>query len=158
MEEKKEIALIGHYFQLVLRKRWFVIVPFCLAMAIGFAWANRAPKIYEAKTLILVEPQAVPGDVVRPIVSRDMSSRIATINQQITSRSNLEKIIGQFQLFAKPEQQKLFMEDKLESLRKRIMVNVTQTRAPAGAFSIAFQASDAEQTMKVANALSSLFH
>ena len=157
MEEKKEIALIGHYFQLVLRKRWFVIVPFCLAMAIGFAWAMRAPRVYEAKTLILVEPQAVPGDVVRPIVSKDMSSRVATISQQITSRSNLEKIIQQFQLFAKPEEQKLFMEDKLESLRKRITVNVTQTRGSGEAFSIAFRASDAEQTMKVANALSGHF-
>ena len=123
----------------------------------GSAWAIRAPKIYEAKTLILVEPQAVPGDVVKPIVSKDMSSRIATIKQQITSRSNLEKIIGQFQLFETPEQQKLFMEDKLESLRKRIMVNVTQTRGSGEAFSIAFQASDAEQTMKVANALSAHF-
>jgi len=113
MEEKKEIALIGHYFQLVLRKRWFVIVPFCLAMAIGFGLFTWAPKTYEAMTLILVEPQAVPGDVVKPIVSRDISSRISTITQQITSRSNLEMIIGQFQLFKKPEEQKLFMEDKL---------------------------------------------
>lgn len=159
MQEKQELALMEHYFQLVLKKRWYVIIPFCLAVAGGFGWAIKAPRVYEAKTLILVEPQQVPGEFVKSIIPHDdMGSRIATLSQQIMSRSNLEKIIAQFRLFSGTESQKTYMEDKLDSLRARIKVQVMMKSENTGnAFSISFRDSNPELSMKVANALSTYF-
>jgi polysaccharide chain length determinant protein (PEP-CTERM system associated) len=159
MAEQTESALIDYYVGLVLRRRWLVIVPFCMAMAIGLYLSFTLPPVYEASTLILVEPQRVPSEFVKSIVSTDIDSRINTISQQIQSRSALEKIISDFKLFSSAEQQSVFMEDKLSSLRRRIKVEVNRGRQnlSSEAFSIAFQGDDPLKTMNIANALASYF-
>ena len=74
---------IGYYLTLVSRRRWFIIVPFCLAMIVGMVLAVKLPKIYEASTLILVQPQRVPEKMVAPVVDSDIENRISTLSQQI---------------------------------------------------------------------------
>ena len=157
MPEKKEAAQIDYYLGLILRKRWFVIIPFCLAMVIGIFLTLTLPAVYEASTLILVEPQRVPTEYVKSIVSTDIETRISTISQQILSRSNLEKIIAEFKLFSSPEEQNMFMEDKLNSLRRQIKVEVTRARQISDAFTIIYASSDPKKTMNIANALASYF-
>ena len=115
---------IGYYLTLVSRRRWFIIVPFCLAMIVGMVLVVKLPKIYEASTMILVQPQRVPEKIVTPVVDSDIENRISTLSQQVLSRSNLERVIEQFKLFSDPNSGNMLMEDKLESLRKRIKVEV----------------------------------
>ena len=55
---------IGYYLTMVSRRRWFIIVPFCLTVIVGMALVFKLPKIYEASTMILVEPQSVPEKYV----------------------------------------------------------------------------------------------
>ena len=50
----------SYYIALASRRRWLIIVPFCLAMVVGSFLAVTLPKTYEATTLILVQPQRVP--------------------------------------------------------------------------------------------------
>jgi uncharacterized protein involved in exopolysaccharide biosynthesis len=78
-----------YIIDVLIRRRWLVIIPFCLVMIAGCFLAVHLPKIYEAKTLILVEPQRVPTEYVQSLVSSDIESRINTISQQILSRTNL---------------------------------------------------------------------
>jgi uncharacterized protein involved in exopolysaccharide biosynthesis len=100
MPVRQDLIKIDHYIELIIRKRWLIIIPFCLAMIAGIYFAIKLPKIYESSTLILVEPQSVPEDFVQSIVSTDIESRLRTIKQQILSRTNLEKIINQFNLYS----------------------------------------------------------
>ena len=93
---------IGYYLTLVSRRRWFIIVPFCLAVIVGMALVFKLPKIYEASTMILVQPQRVPEKMVASVVDSDIENRISTLSQQIMSRSNLERVIDQFKLFSDP--------------------------------------------------------
>jgi protein tyrosine kinase modulator len=143
--------------ELVIRRRWIVLTPFCLALLIGIALAIVLPKQYEAKTLILIEPQRVPQDYVRAIVSTDASDRIATLSQQIMSRTNLEKIITDFNLFSGPKYAAMYMEDKVKSLRNRIDVSVTRDRRGADAFSISFKGGNPQKVMQITNALATSF-
>lgn len=143
--------------ELVIRYRWFIIIPFCLSMIVGIYYARTLPKIYSASTTILVQPQKVPSNFVKSLVSIGINERISTIRQQILSRSNLEKIIEDFKLFSEPEHAKMYPEDKIESLHKRIDVNVTKARAGADAFSISFKGKDPERVMRIANSLASYF-
>ena len=92
MEEKSGTFQIDHYLELALKHRWFLIVPLCLALAIGIVLAFVLPKIYEARTLVFVRPQKVSSSYVQSIVETDIEARINTISQQILSRTNLEKI------------------------------------------------------------------
>ena len=150
---------IEYYLSLISRRRWFIIGPFCLAVIVGMILAVALPKLYEAATLILVEPQRVPEKIVTPVVDTGIENRISTISQQILSRSNLERVIEKFNLFSEPKQRDMFMEDKIENLRKRIKVEVGRTKSnkDAGAFTIVYQDHSPQAAMRVANGLAGFF-
>jgi len=161
MQNKTESIKPEHIIEIALKRRWYIIIPFCLSMLMGIYLAVSLPKVYEAKTLILVQPQRVPTDFVRSIISVDIDSRIRTISQQILSRTNLEKIIENFNLFSEPKYTSMFMEDKIEDLRKRIIIDVASIkqdrRKDADAFSISFKGKDPEKIVKITNALATYF-
>jgi polysaccharide chain length determinant protein (PEP-CTERM system associated) len=150
---------LRYYLNLLLRFRWAVMAPFCLAMVAGIYMALFLTPVYEASTLVLITPPDVPSNIVNPIMSEKLESQINTIKQQIQSRSNLEKLIGSFRLFADPAGQNMFMEDKLEKLRGNIKIDLIQSRSREGsnAFSITYKDNDPERTMKIANALAANF-
>jgi uncharacterized protein involved in exopolysaccharide biosynthesis len=159
MAETSETVKIGYYLVLVIKRRWFIIIPFCIAMVAGMYLAVTLPKIYKTSTLILVMPQRVPSDYVQSIVSAELEARISTISQQILSRSNLEKVIEKFGVYADPKYSGMFLEDMVKSLRERIEIEVNRSgkRAEADAFSISFQGSDPQDVMNVTNDLASSF-
>jgi polysaccharide chain length determinant protein (PEP-CTERM system associated) len=161
VQEREETFKPDYYIELALKHRWLIIIPFCLAMIVGITLVFLLPKTYEASTLILVRPQRVPEKYVSSIVSTDIESRINTISQQIMSRTNLEKVINQFNLFSDPGQENMFMEDKIANLRKRIQITVetSQNRRNqnADAFSISFTGKDPGLVMRVTNGLATFF-
>jgi polysaccharide chain length determinant protein (PEP-CTERM system associated) len=165
MEEKSGPFQIDHYLELALKHRWFLILPFCLSMVIGIILIFVLPKIYGASTLILVRPQSVPTDFVQSIVTSDIKSRINTISQKILSRTNLEKIITQFNLFMEPEWEDMYIEDKVADLHGRIRIALKETetkiskrgREVAEMFSISFSGENPELVARVVNGLAALF-
>jgi polysaccharide chain length determinant protein (PEP-CTERM system associated) len=157
MLKSREIIKPEELFEIVVRRQWFIIIPFCLSIIVGSILTFTLPRKYQAETLILVEPQRVPTNYVQPIVSTEVNNRITTISQQITSRSNLEAIINDFKLFSDPGQINMFTEDKIQSLRKRLKVNLTRARRGSDAFSISFEGQHPETVVKVANALATCF-
>lgn len=143
---------------LVIRRRWIIMLPLSLALLVGIYLAVVLPRVYEARTLILVEGQRVPQNYVQSIVTTDTAERINTISQQITSRTNLEKIIQDFNLFTEPGEQDLFMEDKVANLRKNISVDVIRdNRRETEAFTITYKGKHPEKVMQVANGLATYF-
>jgi len=160
MPEQSSNNQIDYYLELALKRRWLLIIPFCIAMLSGIYLAFALPQAYQATTLILVRPQRVPTDYVRSIVSTDIDQRINTIKQQILSRTNLERIIEEFKLFSDPDDADMFMENKIASIRERIEVEVTGSTRRAGgadAFSVSYRGSDPQTVMNVANTLANYF-
>lgn len=157
--KRREGPTVGYYLSVVSRRRWFLIAPFCAAMIVGMVLAVKLPKLYEASTLIFVQPQRVPEKIVTPVVDKDVENRINTLSQQILSRSNLERVIAKFNLFADPKSSGILIEDKLDILRKRIKIEVGRTRSSkdTDSFSIVYRDHDPQITMKVANGLATFF-
>ncbi len=152
--EKVEIE---KYKDIAIRRMWWIIIPLLLALLVGLGLYLKLPKVYRASTLILVQPQKVPQEYVREIVSADIEDRLRTITQQVTSRTNLEKIISEFNLYSE-QGGPVFMEDKVEGLRKRITVDVSGGgRRGANAFEISFIGPYPKQVADVTNALTSYF-
>jgi len=149
----------SYYLDIASRRKWWIIIPFLLTLLVCLAYALVAPRIYEAKTLILVQPQRVPEDFVRTIISATVEDRLRTITQQVTSRTNLERIIEQFQLFSGSN--KTHIDRKVELLRQRININVTTSGRGRGqetnAFTISFRDKDPYTVMQVTNTLASNF-
>jgi len=148
----QETLDIKDYLQIALRRKWYFIVPFVLISIAAIAYALYAPNIYRASTLILVEPQKVPSSYVKATVTEDIESQLRTITEQIMSRSYLEKIINEFDLY--PEmRKKLPLQSVIERMRKCIDVRVRKGRV----FTVSFEDQNPVIAMKVANRLASLF-
>jgi polysaccharide chain length determinant protein (PEP-CTERM system associated) len=148
---------IEKYKDMAMRRIWWIIIPLLLSILIGLGLYLKLPKIYRASTLILIQAQKVPQEYVREIVTSDIEDRVRTITQQVTSRTNLENIIREFNLYNEPGGP-VFMEAKVEGLRRRITVDVSGGgRRGANAFQISFIGSYPKQVADVTNALASYF-
>lgn len=146
-------------WEIISRRRWYLFSAMVIALATGSYLAITLPKIYSARTVILVEPQRVPQNYVKSIVSDDINSRINTISQQILSRTNLEVIINQFNLFTRPEFDGMFIEDKINILKGQIRIRVqgNKRNSASTSFSIRVNNKDPKLAMFIANALAASF-
>lgn len=164
MENPKPLN-IHDYLAIGLRRKWFIIIPLVGAILVSMAVYTFLPKIFKATTLILVQPQSVPESYVRPTVTATVMDRLNTISQEILSRTRLEKVIQEFNLY--PDlRKKRPMEEVVEIMTKAIEVNVakgiqTQTRGRTdqaqNAFTISFEGEEPRSVMMVTNKLASLF-
>ena len=145
------------YREIFLRRKYWTIIPFLLTLLAGLTYTLKTPPIYQAETLVVVIPQRVPREYVQQIVSTGLEDRLRTITQQVTSRTNLESIIHEYQLFKEPSAHSMVMENKVESLRKRIEINIPRGERGGNSFTIVFRDKDPEKTMRVTNALASNF-
>lgn len=141
--------------RIIVRQRWLILIFVSISITMGLIKTLKSTRIYEATTMILVQPQKVPQSFVRSVVSTGIESRISTISQQIMSRSNLEKIINQFGLFS--DKRGMYLEDKIMDLRSRIEVKISQARHGSEAFSIKYKGSNPQKVMKITNRLASYF-
>ena len=158
MKENGSALKPDQLVDIALKYRWFLIVPFCLAMILGMYFAVILPEIYQSSTLILVQPQRVPKDYVSPLVETDISERIDGLSNQILSRTNLERIINEFKLFQGPDYKNKNMEYKVKDLRERIDVEVmTDSHRQSDAFTISFKGQNPERVMNIVNSLASNF-
>ncbi|MCD4674899.1 MAG: protein GumC [Desulfobacula sp.] len=143
-------------FEIIIKRRWFIIIPLCVSLTLGLFYTITAKKTYKASTLILIQPQKVPMQYIQSVISSDLNQRLSTISQQILSRSNLEKIINQYGLFQ--DAKDMYREDKIKSMRTRIEVKISKTRrSDAESFSVSFKGSKPERVMRIANTLASYF-
>ena len=148
---------IEKYKNIAIRRIWWIIIPILVSILISIGVSLKLPKVYRASSLILIQRQKVPAHYVQEIVSVDIGDRIQTITHRITSRTNLEKIIREFNLFKDPGRL-VFMEDKIQNLRERITVDMSKSgRQGANAFEIFFTGKHPQQVADVANALASYY-
>jgi len=144
--------------EIIIRRRWIIILPLCLILTLGFFYTLTSNQTYMASTTILIQPQKVPSDYVQSIVTTDIAQRINTISQQILSRTNLEMIIKEFGLFQDDASGNMFQEDKIRSMRERVVVTQNSSRRQGTeAFSVSFTGSNPEMVMKIANKLATFF-
>jgi uncharacterized protein involved in exopolysaccharide biosynthesis len=140
---------------LAVRRKWWIIVPVLLSILAGAVYIKITPKSYKANTLILVQAQKIPTSYVRPTVTESLRSRLHTITQRVYSRTNLEKIIEQFDLYANNKGKNPTAE-MVENLRRKINVNL-QGRGAGRAFQISFVWHDPKTVAGVTNAIASQF-
>jgi protein tyrosine kinase modulator len=147
------------YLRMVWHRKWFVVVPTVLIATGTYFWSASLPNRYSSATTIAVVPQRVPTSFVKPTVSKNVGQRLNSIQQEILSRSRLERLIEEFKLY--PEERKtLIMEDIVESMRRRD-IKVRMARRNRGdspdSFTVAFEYTQPRVAMQVAERLGSMF-
>jgi polysaccharide chain length determinant protein (PEP-CTERM system associated) len=134
------------------RQKWLIVVPFVLVMAATIAFSRSLPDRYRSETLILVVPQRVPESYVRSTVTTRIEDRLQSISQQILSRTRLERIIQDFNLYTN-EIRTGIMEDIVDRMRRDIDVQTVK----GDAFKVAFTGREPRTVMRVTERLASLF-
>jgi len=149
---------VDDYLGILKRRGWIVAVPAVLLALVGFALTFIVPPRYVSQTLILVEQQKVPDDYVRPVVVEDITARLASMKEQILSRSRLEPIIERFNLYGT---RKMSMDDRIDEVRKSIDIKpIHSEMARTGGlpgFFISYKDSDPHTAQQVCGEIASLF-
>jgi len=146
----------------ILRRRWPLIVLLAvIGGALGFGAARFLPKRYTSQTLVLVEQPTVPGDYVKPVVSEDTNQRLASMQQEILSRTRLEPLIQQFGLY-RDAANPVPMEDLVERLRKAVTVTPIQPMAETRSqglpgFTISVNFNDPRLAQQICSTITSMF-
>jgi polysaccharide chain length determinant protein (PEP-CTERM system associated) len=136
----------------ILRRRiWLILLPLAVVSAATAVVARKLPDRFRSETLILVVP-GVPESYVKSSVTTSIEERLQTIAQQILSRTRLERIIQDFDLYNVQRRTEV-MEKIVERMRKDIDVEV----ARGDSFRVAYVGDNASTVMRVTDRLASLF-
>ena len=134
------------------RGKWTAVAMFAVITAATLAVTARMPNRYKSETLILVVPQRVPESYVRSTVTTRIEDRLQSLQQEILSRSRLERVIRHLDLYAE-ERRTGLMEDIVERMRTAITVQTVR----GDAFRVSYIADDPRVAQSVTERLASLF-
>jgi polysaccharide chain length determinant protein (PEP-CTERM system associated) len=138
--------------RLVMRRKWLVLVPFAIGLAAAPAIARYVPELFRSETLIMVVPQRVPDSYVKPTVTATIEDRLPSISEQILSRSRLERIIADFELYPR-ERARGIMEDVVERMRRDITVKLVNKES----FRVSYVNREPKTAQRVTERLASLY-
>jgi polysaccharide chain length determinant protein (PEP-CTERM system associated) len=142
----EEILRIG------LHRWWLIVFPLCVFTVAAVIAGRYLPDRYRSETLIMLVPQRIPDSYVKSTVATPIESRLATLKEQIMSRSRLERIILDLGLYPSLRQ-RLPMEDVVQRMRDDIDVKTTANES----FRVSYVSQDARTAQKATERLASLF-
>jgi polysaccharide chain length determinant protein (PEP-CTERM system associated) len=142
------------------RKRaLLLVVPPIVTLFGALVYSSTLRDIYQSSMLIAIVPQRVPNEFVRSTVTVSVEERLGTIAVQVMSRSVLEPIITELDLYPE-ERARLPMEDVVGLMRAHVAVDPAAPRKgarEAPAFHVRFTYPDAVTASKVTQRLGSIF-
>ncbi len=168
---------INDYIEILKRRKWLLIAPTLICLVIAIVVALAMPSQYRSTTMIIIEGQQVPEAYVKSTDKTPLNSRLSTLTQQIMSRTRLEKIAEDFNLYEDSGSGLLHrlglrkstgtvepgMESIITKMRKNIRIDIIEGgRSNSGgnnpdAFSISYTGTNPEIIMQMTNTLASLF-
>ena len=143
----------------ILRERlWLILPPMAVGIAAGVFVFRHLPKQFRSETVILVVPQRIPDEYVRVTGTNKIEDRLPSISDQIISRSRLEKIIVDFDLY-KQARAKSVMEDVVQRMRGDIDVKIQGDAKDdsKASFRVSYVSAEPHTAQAVTQALASLY-
>lgn len=139
--EEKAPPDFNRYLE-IARRRY---MQFLLPLLVGFlaVWGTTflLKARYKSTTVILVEQPSMPKNYVMPNVSEDLQQQLASISEQVLSRSRLLAICNKYNLFARSDRQ-YSPDEKFALMSKKIDVQLVHSDGGGGvtSFSISYTA------------------
>ena len=134
------------------RRKELIIACGIVALSLAVYLANSLPEVYRSSSLILITPQKLPSGYVHSTATVTIEQRVQTITRQILSRTILEKIAKETDLFP-VKKSGTTMEERVAALRKKIKIDVRRNDT----FELTFEAGSPQIAMQVTARLASFF-
>lgn len=139
----------------ILRRRfWLVLVPAALAAGVAALYARGLPDQYFSYSRIMVVPQRISESLVRNAITASIEDRLPAIRSQVLSRTSLERIIAEFDLY-REERQRLVMAEVVEMMEGEIWTEISGPRQDT--FIVGYSGTDPVKVTNVAERLGQLF-
>ncbi len=115
------------YLAILVRQKWWVIIPFIAMTALFTLLASMMPRIYVSEAMIQTQQRDMPSDFVKDLVGGTNDQRLAAIEQVILSRTNLLRILSTYkdQLTSYA---RLNNDRKVDKLKNRIRIDLLSER------------------------------
>jgi len=150
----------------ILRHRLKVIlIPAAVGALVGYLITLFLTPQYTSTSLILIERPTVPQNLVQSVTTVDLFTRLATMQEQILSRTRLQPLIERYDLYK--SERKTSMENAVDQMRKGVavmpvqfdstMVKSSGKQPTVPGFSISFTAENPRLAQQVCTELTSMF-
>ena len=155
---------LDDYMKILRRRLRWIIAPALVCAALSYLVTFVIPPQYTSQSLILIERPAVPKDLVQAPTTDDLYTRLATMREQIESRSRLQPLIERYDLYK--GERKRSMEDAVDTMRKSINIDEVQfgtdmkgssSKTGVPGFTISYTSDNARQAQQVNTELTSMF-
>ena len=155
--------MLGHrplvpedYFAMLKRRWWVILLPLLILPVVSYLFSYTIPPEYLSQTLVLVEGQKVPEGYVKPVLAEDLDSQLASMKEQILSRSRLQPILENYNLFGTSH---LDMDTRILLMQKAIEIKPIHSEVGRGlpGFFISFKANDPHVAQAVCSEITSMF-
>lgn len=155
------------YLSMLRRRAKVILIPALLAPLAGWLTSFAFAPKFTSQSLVLIEGQQVPENMVQPLVDQDLTSRVATLQQQVLSQSRLQPMVERIR---KPGQDP---DALIDTIRANMSVEPVETdlsqvgATPTGkkktakgssvpAFYVDYTARSAREAQQICNELTSL--
>jgi polysaccharide chain length determinant protein (PEP-CTERM system associated) len=147
----KDIAKleIFEYFQILGKRRWYFLVSAFLTISGALAYARWVPNVFKSETRILVDTPMVSEEYFRSNTELTPADRINSIREQLASRTFLERMIEQLQMYGYGTRIDFVMENAIKTAQKQIGIEKTSDRT----FTVSFVATDPQFAQTVTRQL-----
>ena len=146
------------YMALIVRRKWWIIVPFLAFSCLVGLFASVLPSMYVSDTLILIQKREMPEEFVKDLIRGTTDERLSAIQQTVLSRTILSQILNQFQRELEGFEGRN-EEQRVVRLRNQIQVEFeSPTRRGETTFlKISYRNRNPELAQKITSRLTSLF-
>ena len=145
--------------EILRRRRMLAVLPFLFVLTAAVSLAVFLPSLWTARSLVLVNRQAIPERYVTPTVQADIEARLLTLSQEILTPERLTQIARQYGLYRNARS----TDDLVDHMRKDIRIELMDQREQRGResrsflFTVSYTAANPVVAARVANTLSSLY-
>lgn len=145
------------FLKIAWRRRWIILVPLVVAAVGSFIWTRTLPDVYRSEATVLIIPPQVSPTVVRPTVDVRLKERIELMKRQILSRTRLEGIIEELNLY-RAERKEMLMDQVIDLMQKNanIVAGKAGRRQDPNNIVVSFDSEDPNTAMQVTERLASL--
>jgi polysaccharide chain length determinant protein (PEP-CTERM system associated) len=161
MIENRELTM-DDYLRMLRRRLKVILIPTLLAPLVGFAISYAFSPKYTSEAQVIVDPQKVPEGYVAPVVTEDLSNRMATLEQRALSADRLRSLIESLKLV--PAGDNNAISAKMDEIRLNVTMQPVEviTVAPSGGgkrkgdvpgFNLDYSASSPREAQQVCAAL-----
>ena len=145
------------FLEIFLRRKWLILFSIMVILFGASVYCVVTPELFRSSTTILVVPQRVPENYVRSTVSTRIEDRVATIRQQVLSRTRLVSVMDELGIF-KDKRKSQPVEVIVEMMRNRISIETMNTdNRHNDAFTLSFVHENPQTAMLTTSRLASFF-